>query len=82
MLTHANKDDVLCPTNSYVISHPCSKGSFNSVASVEASIQYPFSMLVATYLFDKAFKLEAHCLGDLYGRNQPLHSEKTPTIAF
>lgn len=82
VLTHANKDDVLCPTNSCVISHPCSEGSFKSVASVEASTQYPFSMLVATYLFDKAFKLEAHFLGDLYGCNQPQHSENTLTIAF
>lgn len=70
MLTYVNKGDVLCPTNSCALSHYCSEGRSKSIASVECSSQYPVSILVTAYLFDTAFKLEAHFLGDLYGHNQ------------
>jgi len=77
VLTHVNKGDVLCPTNSCAISHFCSESRSKSVASVECGPQYLFSILVTTYLFDTAFKLEAHFLGDRYGHNQSQHVENT-----
>lgn len=80
MLAHVNKGDVLCPTNSCVISHSCSEGRSKSIASVECSSQYPFSILVTTYLFDTAFKLEAHFFGDLYGHNQSQRAENTDNL--
>lgn len=82
MLTRVNKGDVLCPTNSCVISHFCSERRPKSVASLECSSRYPFSISVTTYLFDTAFKLEAHFLRDLHGHNQSQHAENTLTISF
>lgn len=82
VLAHANKDDVLCPTDSCVFSHFFSEGRSKPVISVASSSQYPFSVSITTYFFDKAFKLEAHFLGDLYGNKQFQHSKNILTISF